>query len=409
MENIKLNDKKILVCGNGLSGQAVFCKTKELSATPVYYEDGIDVKDYDLAVVSPSFSIKGDLYRKLMANSIPTYSEIDLAYLLYPRKMIGVTGTNGKTTTVKLVEGMLNSAKVDALAAGNIGIPLITSRIAEVTVCEISSFMLEQSSFIRCEYSAITNIEKDHLDRHGTFGEYERCKRKIYQLTLKGIALNAADKTKTREDLKKISYSSNKDSDVKVKDGKIYCYDEPIIKIEDIALKGNRNLQNVLCALSLCYLYKGYDTRYTDFLGEYSGEPYRMTYKGNIRGKEVYNDSKGTNVAATLAALKEIEGSVCLILGGYGKEEDYDLFFRSLDDRNIFYCVYGKNAKEISSYAEKYERPYKTYRTLDEATEKAFSVNCKTILFSPTTSSFDAFSSYMERGKYFDELLLKIK
>ena len=228
-------------------------------------------------------------------------------------------------------------------------------------------------------------------------------------MTLLGVAIPKENDYTIKEGLKRVTYSREERADVYVSNVGIYYKNERIIDLEDVRIKGVRNQENILVALSLCIAYRGYDDRYARFLRSYEGEPYRMAYRGRIKGKEVYNDSKGTNVAATIAAINELKSSVALLLGGYGKREDYGELLDEMGFGKVFYCIFGKNKNEIAEECEKRKVGYKVFESIESALDYAFSLRVDNILFSPTTSSFDEFSSYEERGKYFDELLEKYK
>jgi len=415
MQIIKsLKGKRILIFGNGLSGQAVFFKAKELDAIPRYWQGEIILrKTTDIAVISPYFSKRDKIYADLISEGIPVYSEIDFAYLTTPRDIIAISGTNGKTTTVKITDGLLRSAGVDSTIAGNVGVPLTTSKNSKITVCEISSFMLEQSFFIRPLISTITNVEPDHLERHKTFGEYFRTKLKLFDLTQDYAILEKGGIIPPPEKLKKFYYSKTEKADLYVKENVIkYCdknEEFDVVNVDEIALKGDYNLNNVLSALSLSIVYNGFNENYAEFLKEYKGEKFRFEYLGIVKNKKIYNDSKGTNCASTLAALNNLNGKIILLIGGYDKGEDYGVFFDKLKGKDIFYCIYGASGKRISEEAEKKGVKYVFYKNIEKAIRFALELNGDNLLFSPTTSSYDAFQNFEERGLFFNKIIEEYK
>lgn len=412
-----IKSKMVLVVGNGLTGKAVFEKTFELGGSAEYYVEGMDISGrvFDIAVISPGISKKSKTYIHLKGSGIPIYSELDFAYLTKPFKSLCISGTNGKTTVANLVCGMLNSANVSATMLGNMGIPFCKMNYADWQVTELSSFMIEQSRFFRSTYSTITNIAPDHKEYHITFERYRRAKLKLFKLTENGVVYNQnrIDKACIPQNLKTLRYDINDNTaDIFVDNGKI-CYKEnshnfEVMDVNEIKIIGSHNLENILNALGLCIISNGLKKEYADFIKEYKGEKYRLEYKGIINQKRVFNDSKGTNVASVISAYECMKGKTALILGGYDKKESYRPLFEKVKKGDIAF-ISGDNREVISSEAGKCNVLHTKCTTLEEAIIRAVNSNVENVLFSPGCSSFDRFTSFEERGKFFDEFIEKIK
>lgn len=412
-----IRKKRVLVVGNGLTGKAVFEKTNELGGKAEYFDvkKDLTLEDYDFSVISPGISRKSETYIKLKGSGIPIYSEVDFAFMLEPFKAISVSGTNGKTTVVNLICGMLNSANIDASLVGNVGVPFCQRKKSDWYVAEISSFMLEQSKFFRSQYSAITNIAPDHKEFHGTFERYKKAKLKLFKYTEKGVVFDEKHIKKdwVPENLQTLRYSiDDKSADIFVEDEEIKYREKgqtfKVVNFDKIHIVGRHNVENIMNSLGLCVISNGFRKGYADFIESYRGEKWRLEYKGVINGKKVFNDSKGTNVAAVMTAYRCMKGTTALILGGYDKKESYRPLFEILKagDKAI---ISGDNAEIVSEEAGKANVIHVKTSTLEEAIIKAFKSNVQNILFSPGCSSFDRFTSFEERGKFFDEFIEKIK
>lgn len=412
-----LKNKRVLVVGNGLTGKAVFKKVFELGGVAEYYEEDKDLSlnNYDLSVISPGISRREHTYIRLKGSGIPIYSEVDFAYLTNPFNAISITGTNGKTTVVNLVNGMLNSAGISATPVGNVGVPFCEAPKADWWVSEVSSFMLEQSKFFKSMYSTITNIEPDHKEYHITFERYRRAKLKLLKMTERGVVYNA-DYIKRElipRNLDVIRYSiEDKTADIYVDNNKI-CYREngkifELLEIASINLVGKHNLENIMNAFGLSIMSNGYRKEYTEFVKAYKGEAYRLVYCGIKNGKKIYNDSKGTNVSAVISAYKCMNGRTALILGGYDKKESYKPLFKVLQKGDIA-LISGDNGDTVSKEAGKCNVIHYHCKTLEEAIVRAVNSDTENVLFSPGCSSYDRFANFEERGKFFDEFIEKIK
>ncbi len=431
-----LFDKNVLILGKGASGLAAGRFVEKNGGCAYIYDDfdysPCDIKQigysevigqlsrFDFGIISPGIALDNRLVAALRRNKFLIMSELDAAYLATEAKIIAVTGTNGKTTTVSLTAELLKGAGVAAEAVGNIGVPFIERAKSlgkdAVAVVEVSSFQLEQSDCFTADIATITNITADHMERHGSMARYLEVKRRVFR-NLKDCAVMNASEQYPIGKAKKILYSTEAVADIYIDEG-VIVYNapsgtEPIIKVSELGICGEHNLLNALAALSLsiCAL-GGLSDSFATILRQFSLPKYRIECLGRVRRHNVFNDSKGTNIGATVCAIKAMNGGTALILGGYDKLDDYAPFFNNLDKKikRVFVC--GANAASVFCGAAKAGKTeiVELHENLESAVASAFCAeDCENILFSPATSSFDVYYDYKQRGRIFEELIQKYK
>lgn len=430
---MKFKHKRVLVYGLGDSGRAVIQILRKHDAFVSFYDDNLKYyeyvgferrpqgKNYDLIVVSPGVKCLGnELLEHFKSKNIPIISEIDFAYMLCKGKIIAITGTNGKTTTCMLTNKILKNAGFKTFLCGNIGLPF--SAICEkttknsVVVCEISSFQLEMSCLFRSNIACILNIKPDHLDRHKDFEEYKNIKGKIAKKLKKNdiLLLNFDDEEAKKMILhKKYRYfSKNKlKNGVYVYQNQIYVNKRPILSINDIHLKGEKNLENVLASVSICSFFKIKPEYYVSALNEFVPASHRMELVGTVNGVTFVDDSKATNISSTIACVEAYnDKSIILLMGGLGKNINYDDFF-SLGFKIKIVICFGQDGKTIEISAKKYNYFAIYFEKFDNAVlyAKNESEENDFVLLSPACASFDEFSSYAERGERFKNLIFEEK
>ena len=407
--------KKVLILGYGLSGKACERFLKEKGATVSIYDDyhseyesASDNVEYDFAVISPAFSLKHRVVAKLSGQGVPILSELDLAYVnCKSKKIVAVSGTNGKTTVCTILYDMLKRVERVHLV-GNIGVSFIgeVSKIHrnDIVIVEISSFQLEQSKYFTPMVGALTNVGEDHLDRHVTRENYRAIKLSLPERS--GIAILNADDPVQSGYPRGIRYSVKKQAD--------YC----IFGREIFSRKGRSAMPersrgaafdlDFLCAYSIASTLVG---ERKEFLKSYSSvclPPFRNEYVGTLCGADVYNDSKGTNIDATLFAADMIGGDYAIILGGSDKGESYDRLFNGLNDRVKKIYLVGANAGDMYRAASKEDREKcMLCADLDSCIEDFIRNPFPFLLFSPASASFDQYSGYRERGEHFNDILKK--
>ncbi|MDE5654505.1 MAG: UDP-N-acetylmuramoyl-L-alanine--D-glutamate ligase, partial [Clostridia bacterium] len=380
--------------------------------------DIIDGKD--LVVISPSISQEHPLVEYAKRYSLPVIGEIELGYRFCKGKIVAVTGTNGKTTTTKLIGDILNSSGRKAYALGNIGKSFCESvekiNADEIAVLEVSSFQLESIKEFRPYIAGCLNVTPDHFERHKNIGNYALAKFNVFiNQKAEDCAILNYDDEITKNFSNMISsntfYTSvrHKVKGAFLREEKIYLNidsEYEFMSVEDIPLKGDYNYQNVMTAILTCRLLGVESKDIISAIKNFQPPRYRNQFIGNRFGKNFFNDSKATNIDSTIKACKSMSGETTLIVGGYDKGIAYDGFFSSLPDTIRHIIATGDNVYSIMQFLPSYhEYTFEITSSLERATELAVSKDVKNILFSPTTSSFDRYSSYVERGEHFDMIV----
>ena len=372
----------------------------------------------DVLVLSPGVPMDHDLVARASDMEVETVGEIEVAFAYCGSPIIGVTGTNGKSTVVKIIGSIFDFAKKKNVVAGNIGTPFSeivqSGETYEVITLEISSFQLDTIQEFRSDVAVLLNVTADHLDRYNdSFEEYSRSKARI--LNRAGsetvFVYNAEDPACAAiardHDVKRIAFSSQKtlSEGVFAKDGfivrRIGGVDERLIAIADFPPVGIHNLENALAAVAAVTPFEVDPDCIRNALSAYSPLPHRMEPVRTVNGVEYINDSKATNVDATLKSLRSVEGNVVLILGGLDKNGD---FAPIRDHADRLRCVIligsarGKIRSELEGKCDLDEA-----ETLEGAVRKAAdaAVRGDTVLLAPACASFDMFDSYAHRGEVF--------
>lgn len=370
----------------------------------------------DVLVISPGIAINHEvcIYAKKINKRI--IGELELGSLLIKSPMIAVTGTNGKTTTVSMISKILEYANVNHSLVGNIGVPL-TSKIDELqsfdnyAVTEISSFQLETIHSICPHIACILNITPDHLERHYTMENYIYLKGRLLKNMRESeyAILNADDVTvadfANNLRSKVLWFSKAKKLDAYYLEGNIYFREELIINEDDLSVKGEHNVYNVLASVCVAKILGIDNETIARALKEFKGAKHRIEYLGEINNKGFYNDSKGTNTGSTISAIKTMDKPTVLILGGKEKGESYEELFTYIKTSNVKKVVLcGESTLNMLKTAIYcgftnicVEKDFRQAILLAEFLCK----DGENVLLSPACSSFDSFTSYAERGEFF--------
>ncbi|MGN1227992.1 MAG: UDP-N-acetylmuramoyl-L-alanine--D-glutamate ligase [Christensenellales bacterium] len=442
---MNLKGKRVLVYGLSKTGIAVLEFLKNRQAIIYVFDDKISVSNFidnkivlpfnpfliengyiDLIVISPGVPLlNNDLIISAKKHKIKIVSEIELAYQFCKSKnIIGVTGTNGKTTVTELIYSILNK-KYKCYKCGNIGIPFISivDKIekSDYIVIELSSFQLETIKKFRPKISVILNLAPDHLNRYKSVDEYYNTKLSIYknQKLTDYCIINDDDKN-TKRLMKKckakvIKFSlKNKNCDAYIKNNSFMLKDgnkEFVISfVKDVKLKGEHNQKNLLVGILVGNLLKVELTNIQNVIENFCALEHRLEFVKNIDGVEYVNDSKATNIDATKQALTSFKDErVHLLLGGSDKGENFEDLFANLSD-NIICYIYG-NTKDkmiqsaLNSGYSNYIVHNKLSDALNDAKSKAKAGDI--VLLSPACASFDEFDNFEMRGKFFKEWVNK--
>ena len=381
--------------------------------------------DQELIVVSPGVPAKLSQLEQARARGIPVWSEIELAWRLLRGKLIAITGSNGKTTTTSLVAHILKTADIPTLVGGNIGVPLLalveSSMDTTVTVAEISSFQLETIETFRPEIGVLLNLTPDHLDRHASFEEYARAKMRMFenQLERDAAVLNADDPEITRRMPSRghiywFSRQKRVAEGAFLRDDQIFFRSEgtemALARRDEIQLRGEHNIENVLAACAAAYLAGADPAAIASGVKTFQGVEHRLEFVAEVGGVSFYNDSKATNVDATLKAIEAFPGPLIVILGGKDKGSPYAPLREPLRQRARLAVVIGAAADKIASElgdAVAVEDAGTMDRAVRIAHERARPGD--TVLLAPACSSFDQFENYEHRGRVFKELVAKLE
>ncbi len=408
MENF--DGKRFFVYGGGVSGKSACRALKKRGGKAKIYKDvdGAFVppkdEDYEFAVISPGIRHDHAVYSYCASRKIRTVGEAELGFMLATCPTVGVTGTNGKTTTTRLIAAMIGGT-----ACGNIGYPITTAvdTAKKAIVCELSSFQLKDAH-ISPRVAVITNLAADHLDWHGSADEYYKCKCNIAAYTDgalvlgEDITVGALKSLNTRARLVRCSTTGAVDG-AYIENGYFKFFGERVCPVEYLRLQGRHNLKNALCAVAAAKIMNAENIDILKAMSTAHSDPHRIEQIGTARGKRWIDDSKATNVSACLAALDTLCGSVCLIVGGRDKALDFDELFAALPSSVTEVVAMGESALSIqkSAAAVGYDGEFYVVAGLSEAVARAADSRADTVLLSPCCASFDEFGSYAERGRRF--------
>jgi UDP-N-acetylmuramoylalanine--D-glutamate ligase len=378
----------------------------------------------DLVVPSPGVPADAPLLKAARGKGITIWSEIELAYRFLKGRLIGITGSNGKTTTTALMDHILKNAGFSTILAGNIGTPLISrvdaSRDHTVTVVELSSFQLELIETLRPNIGIFLNLTPDHLDRHLTMKAYGAAKARIFenQTEEDAAVLNADDPATnpyapTRPRQYWFSRKRRVAQGACVRGEEIVFrgdgVEEVVLKRGDIPLAGAHNLENVLAAVAAARIAGAEKGAIAEGVRSFAGVEHRLEFVAEIGGVRYYNDSKATNVDATLKALDAFPGRVLVILGGKDKGSDYTLLQEPLREKAILALLVGAAAEKIEKQiagSVAIEHAGTVERAVEIASHAARPGDV--VVLAPACASFDQFENYEHRGRVFKELVRQL-
>ena len=446
MRPLEVKNKRVLVVGLGKSGvaSALFLQSKGARVTvsdtkaeeqlrseiPGLLDKGITVetgghgertfRQQDLIVVSPGIPTDEPHLQQARSLGIPVIGEIELASRFLKGHIVAITGSNGKTTTTSLTGEVIGWGGWESQVGGNIGTPAV-SLIQDSTddtydVLEVSSFQLETIQSFHPEIAAVLNVTPDHLDRHHTFDAYVAAKARIFenQTSSDYAILNADDETcvkmaaGVKSQVRWFSRRKEVEQGAFVRDGKIVHRDasgeHEIMAASEIPLKGGHNLENVLAAVCVGMIIPCEPHRIRSAVKEFKAVEHRLEFVAKINGVDYYNDSKATNVDATIKALESFPANIHIILGGKDKGSDYTVLTDLLRARARRVYTIGAAAEKIEKQIEG-AAPLFRAGTLDAAVRKA-AENAQPgdiVLLAPACASFDQFESYEHRGRVFKD------
>ncbi len=413
--------KKILVYGLGLSGVACFNFLKKNNYINVYDDNfsnkhkkyknyylslkKITKNNFDYIFISPGINInKCKLTNFLQKNKNKIVSDLDIFYKSYPAcKKIAITGTNGKSTTCKLLHEVLKKHNRDSRLVGNIGNPILGQKKIKkntIFVIEVSSYQIDYSRYFQSDFAIILNISPDHLERHGNYNNYIKAKFKLIEKQEKNsISLIDKNNMKLKDILKKKKINSK----LKLVDFNKYNNFNKLIKNQ--YFNNVPNLKNLSFILELSKELKLQKNKILQVVNIFQGLNYRQQVVFDNEKLKIINDSKSTSLSATLPLLESYK-NIYWILGGLAKKGD-KLNLKRKYFKNIKAYIYGKNKKFFQKLLKnkceiKYSTDLKQIIKKLQIDLKDGNNKKKIILFSPAAASFDQFNNFEERGKYFN-------
>lgn len=447
LENNAYQNKKVLVLGLAKSGYHVAKLLVELGSTVTVNDskdltndpdaqelEGLGIRvisgghpadlmddDFDVLVKNPGIPYENPIVREALEKDIPVITEVEVAVTVMKSHLIGVTGTNGKTTTTSMIQEILaaDREKGSAYAIGNIGVP--ASQVAlevdadDDVVMELSSFQLMGTPTIRPEIAVITNITAEHLDYHGTKEAYENAKLNLIRnQTLSDILIYNDDQAHLKELVMQVSkatllpFSSTRylKEGISVKENDIYFKEEKVAEVRDVFIKGQHNLENFLAAVGVAKAKNVSNETIQKVMQQFAGVKHRTQFVGKWNGRTFYNDSKATNIDATAKALMGFDEPVILLAGGLDRGNSFDALVPSLKNHVKTLVTFGETA-ELMKKAAKLAgiRVIEQVMSMDEAVQLAYRLSeaKDTILLSPAAASWDQYENYEVRGDKFIE------
>lgn len=436
---MELKGKKALVVGMRASGISAAYLLRQSGAEVFCYDDNqkLRLKDFiflhsgspkeliagkDLVVVSPSISKFHPIVEYCERNKIEIISELELGCRFLDCKKVMITGTNGKTTCVTMLEKLLTTAGIRAKAMGNIGYPVsqvvLDGTKLDAAVIEVSSFQLEHVEALHADIAVILNLAPDHLDRYSDYKDYIETKKRIClnQNENDRLFFNSDDGAARQflacSKARAVAVSARaRLSPVYVRNNFFMLEDRSICHLKDFKLRGEHNRFNLLMTLNVGHVLGVRREFMCKMIREYALPPNRIEYVTTIKGINYYNDSKGTNIHACRCAIAGLDGTIGLIMGGSDKNEDFCDFFENIDDRVKYIAVTGANSEKIFDAARKmgYGEAAIFPDMKDCVEYLSRKEDLDNVLLSPCSASFDRYGSYEDRGNKFKEIVYEIE
>ena len=384
-----------------------------------------DMSRFDMMILSPGVNPELPFIREAEAEGVEIIGELEIAYRIARGHFVAITGTNGKTTTTTLTGEIFKASGRSTHVVGNIGVAVISKALDadedDWLVTETSSFQLQTTRYFKPVVSAILNLTPDHLNRHHTMEGYGEAKAKVFanQDASGYCVLNYDDKQcyalaeqygcKAR--IVPFSRREELEFGAFVKDGWLVLKNEAgelvtFCRADELHIIGGHNVENALAAAAICY-FAGIDPEViAKTLREFGGVAHRIEFSGEIDGVKYYNDSKGTNVDATVTALRAIEKNIILIAGGDGKGQTFDELIRQFHGSVKHMILLGRDGKLIAEAADRCGfKDYSYAKDMNECVRRASEMAAAgdTVLLSPACASWDMYDNFEQRGDHFKD------
>ncbi len=434
--------KRVLVVGLGISGSAAarfllgrgahvhgvdrnlgtseVAALKALGMTAGGDRDPCQVGSFDLVVVSPGIPQTHPLYLAAQQAGVETTGEVELGCRFVKQPMIGITGTNGKTTVTLLIAHVLNRSGKRAKALGNVGVPL-TKEIGEaapdeILVTELSSYQLETLSCRVLDAAVVLNVTPDHLERYRDMEAYALAKFHIGSCLKAGAPLYVEEATirnygQLLRGTAVRTYGYRPSDDIYTNLDQLFVLQKPVMAVPS-AYRGRRShdLENMMAAYAMCEAMGVTPSQFVEALVSFKKPSHRIEFIRERNGVSYYDDSKGTNVDAVIRAVEQMKGQVVIIAGGVDKGSAYTPWIEAFQGKVKAICAIGQAAPKIEKELS-HAIPVVIYASLEEAVAAAAHLARpgEAVLLSPGCSSFDMFRDYAHRGEEFQRLVRCLK
>lgn len=386
------------------------------------------LEDADFLVVSPGIPLKAAYVGKAQQRGIPVVSEVEIAYQLCKAPMLAITGTNGKTTTTTLLGEMIKASGFKTAVGGNIGAGLSEQVLDlganDMAVAEISSYQLESVQEFRPYVAAVLNVTPDHLERHGTVEQYSSVKERVFnkQGAEDVVVLNYDDPI-TRDMAKRapgrVLFFSRLEvlpEGAFVRAGKMVIRwqgaEISLLDAAELGLPGAHNVENVLAAAAMAYVAGVTPQVICEVLRSFEGVEHRIELVAEIDNVKYYNDSKATNPESTIKALEAFDTGIILLAGGKDKNTDLQTMMKLVKDKARCLLLFGAAAERFEAAARQAGvQQIRLVSGVEEAIQvaKTLAQPAEVVLLSPACASFDQFSSFEERGRFFKECVAALE
>ncbi|MCL2677056.1 MAG: UDP-N-acetylmuramoyl-L-alanine--D-glutamate ligase [Streptococcaceae bacterium] len=421
---VQLGAKVTINDGKAIEDSQLLTELENLEIRVIAGHHPLDLfeESFDYLIKNPGIPYENEMVVRALELNIPVLTEVELAYLISQAPIIGITGTNGKTTVTTMIAEILNRDGQSAKLAGNIGFP--ASEVAsqanseDTLVMELSSFQLMGIETFRPKIALIVNLFSAHLDYHGSQEAYEEAKWQIQKnMTADEYLVLNFNQEKSQilaqqTQAQVVPFATNEKVDGAYSlNGKIYFRDEEIMPVSDLSLPGEHNLENALAAIAVSKLSGVSNAAIITVLSNFAGVKHRLQYLGQLGGRKIYNDSKATNILATQKALSGFDhSSLWLLAGGLDRGNGFDELTEDVQELKGM-IIFGQTAPKLKALAEKLNIPVFETDNVASGLTLAYekSDDKDTILLSPACASWDQYKTFEERGDLFIASFQSIK
>lgn len=378
------------------------------------HPDDLFDDSFSMVVKNPGISNEHKFVKKAVSLGIPIINEMELAYRYFPEgvRIIGITGTNGKTTTTTITYEIFKEAMDRVFLAGNIGFPVCSIvpdlQPNDIVIMEVSDHQLSNVLEFRTDIAILTNLFEAHIDFHGSYEKYIAMKKRIFNYhTGDNTAILNLDNndvialTKDIGSMKKY-FSSKSVTDCCIYKGAIWYDGEKVISLDDIKIKGTHNYENTMASIMVAKEFGIDNKTIARVMREFNGVEHRLEYVRTVKGVDYYNDSKATNIKSTQIALSSFTKPTTLLLGGMDRGHSFEELKEYLGWVNLI-ISYGETKNRIDEFAEECDIECIVVDTLDQAVMAAYETAKRNsvVLLSPACASWDQFADFEARGNMF--------